>query len=359
MERTSWTDPSLGTATLVRIDDRDKWQRIISQFQDSNYRQGWAYGLESADRHNARIERMAVRSGTELVGAAMVRLKKIPFVKTGMAYVGAGPITRRGREDDLTSLRICLSALRREYMDLRGYTLRILPPLHPAGGYDAVTECFRSSGFDPSPWPPPFRTILVNINRPIEEIRKTLNQKWRNGLNNSEKRGIEIIRGNSLDLFQQFADIHDRFMDRKHISVDVGADFYRELRARNEGDEGYYICLAMVDGKPVSGQLVNLLGDTGVTILAATGDAGLKCKASNLLQWDAVVEARRRGLHWFDLGGIEPESQPGVYHFKCGLGGVETASPGPFQASPSGLLGSVTPTVERLYRWTRRYGLRA
>lgn len=355
LEQTPWPSPS--AASLVRIDHRDRWQHIVNGFGDHNYRQDWDYGRESASRYNARVEPMAVRLGTQIIGAAMVRLKKIPFIKAGIAYIGGGPLTRRGHDvsDDVASLQTCLTALRREYMDLRGYMLRILPPLHPAGGYDAITEAFRSSHFDTSAWPPPFRTILINISRPLADIRKTLAQKWRNGLNNAEKRGMLVKGGNDLELFEQFEQLFEQFMTRKGISVDVGADYYTGMRARGGDNKGYYVNIAYADGVPIAGQLVSLLGDTGVTLLAATSDVGLNCKASNLLQWDSIAEAHRRGMNWFDLGGIEPESQPGVYHFKRGLGGFEVANPGPFQASPRGMMGSVTPTVERLYRWSRRH----
>lgn len=343
------------TPTLIRIDTLQKWHQITQGFRDNNYRQGWGYGQGSAQRYNARIERMAVRNGNEIIGAAMVRLKSIPFLNTGIAYIGGGPLTRRGRDDDLASQRACLAAFQREYIQLRRHTLRILPPLHPAGAGDDVTANFRASGFAPSAWPPPFRTILVDIRRPIDAIRKTLAQKWRNGLNNSEKRGMVIRRGDSLELFRTFEGLFDRFLDRKRISVDVGADFYTEIRSRGAENECYYVNIAYADNLPVAGQLVSLLGDTGVTLLAATSETGLKYKASNLLQWDSVVEAHRRGMHWFDLGGIEPESQPGVYHFKQGLGGFEVSNPGPFQLEPPGVMRSVTATVERLYRWSRHH----
>ena len=36
------------------------------------------------------------------------------------------------------------------------------------------------------------------------------------------------------------------------------------------------------------------------------------------------------GYHWFDLGGINEESTPGITHFKRGLGGKEYALIGEF-----------------------------
>lgn len=338
----------------MQIKDRPHWERLTSEFLDYNYRQGWLYEVTSAESHNAQTEHVGIKVDSELIGLASVRLKNIPLFRTGIAYVGGGPLTRRNSPDDAASLEICLAALREEYLDRRGYTLRILPPLQPNGGFTATCECFRAADFNDSPWPPPYQTIVVNIDRPLADIRKTLAQKWRNCLNNAERQKMTVLCGSEPELFEKFEALFNQFTDRKQIALDQGADFYRQLRAKSETDEGYYVALAVVDGQPVAGHLSTMLGDTGVSLLAATGEAGLKCKAAYLLQWHVIAEAHKRGLRWYDLGGIDPQGIPGVYHFKSGLGGREVTCPGPYQAAPGGMMGTVTPAVEKLYRWTRR-----
>lgn len=341
--------------TLVHIHDAREWEQLASAFRDYNYRQTWSYGLTSAERYRADIERVAVKLGSEVVGLAAVRLKSIPLLRTGMAYVGGGPLTRRDGVDDVASLEVCLKALREEYLVRRGHTLRILPPLHPAGGYDAVCACFQACGFGESPWPPPYRTLIVDVTRPLPVIRKALAQKWRNCLNNGERQNLTVRSGSEPELFDQFHDLFEQFMDRKQISVELTADFFREVRGKAESDDGYVLSLATLsDGTPVAGHLASMLGDTGVYLQGATGEIGLKNKAAYVLQWHAIVTAQQRGMKWYELGGIDPETMPGVYHFKLGMSGTGLASPGPFQAAPTGMLGSVTPAVERLYRWTMR-----
>src|SRR5262245_25380653 len=86
--------------TLVRVDDAAHWSDLARAFLDHNYRQGWTYGLASAERYHADIERVAIKVGADIVGLAAVRLKNIPLMHTGMAHVGGGPLTRRGRPDD-------------------------------------------------------------------------------------------------------------------------------------------------------------------------------------------------------------------------------------------------------------------
>ena len=38
---------------------------------------------------------------------------------------------------------------------------------------------------------------------------------------------------------------------------------------------------------------------------------------------------------YYDLGGIDPDGNPGVYHFKKGLGGLHATMAGPFEMHPN------------------------
>ena len=49
----------------------------------------------------------------------------------------------------------------------------------------------------------------------------------------------------------------------------------------------------------------------------------MKAKGSYLLQWRMMQWLRERGCRWYDLGGVNPTRNPGVYHFKSGFGGAE------------------------------------
>ena len=55
-------------------------------------------------------------------------------------------------------------------------------------------------------------------------------------------------------------------------------------------------------------------------------------------------------MRWYDLGGIDPEENPGVYKFKRGLNGKEVRAAGPHELRPGGLDGFLTDKAEALYR---------
>lgn len=48
-----------------------------------------------------------------------------------------------------------------------------------------------------------------------------------------------------------------------------------------------------------------------------------------IVLWSIVRKAADAGMKWYDFGGIDPGSNPGVYRFKVGLGGVDVQAARP------------------------------
>ena len=72
------------------------------------------------------------------------------------------------------------------------------------------------------------------------------------------------------------------------------------------------------------------------------------------MHWRTIELLRERGIPWYDLGGIDPEANPGVTSFKLRTNGVDVTAAGPFELSPAGLRGRVTGWAERAYLRIRR-----
>ena len=104
------------------------------------------------------------------------------------------------------------------------------------------------------------------------------------------------------------------------------------------------------DGVPVAGHVSSALGQSKVFLFGASTPEGNRHKASYLLQWDALTAARSRGMKWYDLGGIDPAENEGVYRFKARMSGIDVTAPGPFELLPNGVRAWVTRAAERVYR---------
>ena len=86
------------------------------------------------------------------------------------------------------------------------------------------------------------------------------------------------------------------------------------------------------DGVPVAGLVASAMGDSAIYLLGATSDDGLNAKGAYLLQWTLIQWLKENGIRWYDLGGIDPEGNPGVYSFKRGLSGADVSQLTPLVA---------------------------
>lgn len=336
-------------SATVQLVDCETWRRLTAGFRDYNYRQVWEFGVACAARVGARSEHVAVHENGDLAGLADVRVKSLPVIGSGIAYINGGPLVRRGEACDTERLRAVLSALGAEYVDRRGLVLRIAPPPGPV----EHTAAFTASGYVPSDRLPAYRTILLPIDRPLEDVRGGLSQKWRNNLKRAEAETVEVRSALDAQACATFADLYDRFRDATHFDVALDARFYAQRQMELPPDERFHLSLAYANGELIAGHLCSILGDTAVVLLRAGTAAAREHRAAYLLQWYALGVAQQRGCRWYDLGGIDPEGNPGVYAFKAGLGGVDVTAPGPFECRPTRLAGAVVGAAERAYRGLR------
>lgn len=339
----------------VRRLDRPEWERLAPEFMDYNYRQTWAYGQAMAQRHGAEHRAVAIGRDAKVIGLASVRIKRVPLGLGGVAYVSAGPLVRRGADADTAALSSVLSALRDEFAGKHGLVVRLTPPAcHPSWA-EEINRRALDLGLMLTDRVEAERTLLVDLNRPLDAVRAGLASNWRNHLKQSERNRLVIRTGADAAIFDEFAAMHDRFVQRKGFAVELGAEFYLAVQRETAEFERFTVALAEHDGQVIAGHVISMLGDTSVNLLRASEPQAMKLKATYLLQWTAIELAHAHGAHWFDLGGIDPEGNPGVYEFKRGLKGVEVRSPGPFECAPSGSIGAgVTRSAENAYLLGRK-----
>ncbi len=336
--------------TLIEYSDRATWRKHAHLFGDYNYRQLWEYERACADRWGAKSEHVAITHNEEVLAMASVRLKRIPFLGTGVAYISGGPLVRKDTGQDSHRLATCLRRLRSEYVEKRGFVLRINAPTGSPDWVEAQNKAFVDAGYRQIPSAKTYRTFMLNIDQPLEAIRRQFSHQWRTNLNTAERMGTNIVTRQGTDLFADFLTLYHQLRERKQFAVDLDATFYATMQSCLSAEEQLYVSIAKVDDRSVAGQVSSMLGDTCVVLLTASNAEGLQHRASFLLQWHTILHARTQGLKWYDLGGIDPVGNPGVYRYKKGMGGADITAPGPFECVPAGMNRYIVAGSERLYR---------
>jgi lipid II:glycine glycyltransferase (peptidoglycan interpeptide bridge formation enzyme) len=111
------------------------------------------------------------------------------------------------------------------------------------------------------------------------------------------------------------------------------------------------VLLAHKEGQLCAGLIYSAIGDTAIYLFGATNRIALETSAAYLLQWEAVKRLKERGVRAYDLNGIDPALNPGVYQFKTRLAGPrgrEVTFVGQLQASGRSPISRFLLLLERI-----------
>ena len=169
----------------------------------------------------------------------------------------------------------------------------------------------------------PYGSARLSLEQPIEKIFQNLNGKWRNMLRKAQKMQLNIEQ-KDIDLtdFRKFVEYYKQMQVQKGfvgISENLlGSIFLQKGQSWkfNLFQSDYH----SISGKDFAGFLISVQhGDTATYVIGHTNQYGRKTNANYLMLWHSIIAAQKQGCRWFDLGGINKNSAPGVVHFKNGL----------------------------------------
>jgi hypothetical protein len=141
---------------------------------------------------------------------------------------------------------------------------------------------------------------------------------WRHNLKRSSRYGLRIEPWVNPDIDEMRALYHE-MEALKSLPVQHSKAELEQMFSLLAGRIVLYRCLD-ADGTLVALRAAALMGDTAMDLLAAAGSAARKIYASHATLWALLNDCNRRGLRFYDLSGVDPEGNKGVYDFKHGTG---------------------------------------
>jgi hypothetical protein len=262
-----------------------------------------------------------LRSGPEIVAAVQVRIARLKGTGLGAAYVRWGPLWRRRESaEERKVYRDALRALRNEYVCRRGLVLRIFPCLYGKSA-QGFAELLSEEGFAPVPNESGGSTLVADLSVPVEEVRRRMEQKWRNCLNQAERNNLAVVSGADETLFAAFIGLYRELLERKRFREPNDINDFRRVQLVLPPGWKMQVFLCGVNREYSAGAIFAAIGDTGIYLFGATNDRGMADKGSYLLQWRGLQWMKERGCTRYNLNGVNQAKNPGGYHFKAGLAG--------------------------------------
>ena len=343
-------DPRLPSSTFRSLAS-ESWTEVLDGFSDASVYQTHAH--DSVLWKGCRLEHALLARGDDLIAAAQVRLFELPLLKApGIAYVFHGPLWRReGRAEDPEVFEQMAGALYREYVLRRGKVLQVVPHLASDGA--DLGPLLARGGFRRLESPRPRRTFVLDLRPSLAELRAALRRSWRTNLNKSERRGLTLERGTDASLYGEFLALYDEMRGRKGFPESVDPYAFREVQERLPEKHKLQVWLARHEGVPVTGAVATVHGAHAIELFLANSDRALSVQSAFFTLWRQIEALKELGVTSLDLGGIDPDANPGGYRFKKGLSGRDVTFAGHFEAGESlasRLLLHIVRKAKPLYR---------
>lgn len=163
-------------------------------------------------------------------------------------------------------------------------------------------------------------SIEMDLNEPSEELMGRLSKNWKRNLKRSQKHDLRIQREFNPDASELRA-MYSEMEKLKGTGVLCTEEKLAELFKENHANILYLACRD-AENRLLGFRCSLVQGKAGVDYLSATTNEGRDARASFRIMWELLDQCREIGVTSYDMGGIDPIDNGGVYRFKKGLGGT-------------------------------------
>jgi peptidoglycan pentaglycine glycine transferase (the first glycine) len=305
-----------------RPGDRTEWDELVAAAPTGHVLQSWAWG-ELKGRFGWQAQRLAVGPV-----AAQVLYRRLPGGLGTIGYVPKGPMADLQQQGEMRAWLQILGPLARKR---RAICLKIEPDLEDN---PALAQQLDALGFRPSPQGiQPRRTVLVDLEDVPDQLLARMKQKTRYNIRLAGRKGVVIRSGDEGDLLA-FYQLMEMTASRDGFGIH-SQTYYEAAHRLFVPPQRGCLLLAEYEGRLLAGLMAMGLGQTACYMYGASSDEDRNLMPTYLLQWEAMLWARKQGYRRYDLWGVPDEDEAkleaqftdrndglwGVYRFKRGFGG--------------------------------------
>lgn len=314
--------------------DKHTWNKIIAGLPGAHILQTWEWGQVKKRFGWQTLPRVWHDHEGNVAAAALILTRVISLGRFStpwrVMYIPRGPLLTDWSDAELREE--VFSELRTLARKNNVIFIKIDPEVVIGRGESGVQDPaageiiadLKGAGWVFSPEQVQFRnTMIIELNRPLEELLAGMKQKTRYNVRLATRRGVQVRLGktNDLDLlFQMYAEtsLRDGFTIRnKNYYHVVWSEFIEAGMAEP--------LIAEVEGEEVAGVIIFRFAHRAWYLYGMSKRVHREKMPNYLLQWEAIKRAKEASYAVYDLWGapddfIEGDNLWGVYRFKQGLG---------------------------------------
>ena len=176
----------------------------------------------------------------------------------------------------------------------------------------------------------PKETFVLDIVKSEEQLLAGMKPKTRYNINLAKKKGVIIVKSQkskaeSQKYIDAFLNLTREMAARQGIAAHP-ENYYRKM-LESFPEEMLQIYVAEYEGQIIAANLLLFYGQIATYLHGASSNVHRNVMAPFLLQWQAILDAKKRGCTRYDFGGIQTAATDhkkhsdlsGVTNFKTGF----------------------------------------
>ena len=307
---------------IEEINNKYEWEGFLAQCEEKSFLQSWNWG-EFIKTTGGGIWRVGIYENNELLAVCLVIKRKAKrgtylLVEHGVVVKSQ---TSNGKHQIIKEL---LSYLKNLAKQEKASFIRVCPIWKKT---ETNEKIFRNLGFRNAPMHEhPEISLVLALDKPEEELlmkmRKTTRYLIRQALKN---RDIEIIKSQELKDVDIFNNLYQKTVERHRFSP-FSLEYLKNEFLTFINDNQILIFLGKYRDEVIARAMIIFWQDRAFYHQGASSRKYAKIPANYLLQWEALKEAKKRGIKYYSFWGIAPENKAnhpwrGLTSFKKGFGG--------------------------------------
>jgi peptidoglycan pentaglycine glycine transferase (the first glycine) len=340
------------------INDNKTWENFIFKQNFTSPFQSWSWGEFEKSMGNT-FERIGMFQEGKLVG--VLPIKKVYAKRGNYLHLRHGPVFKY---EDQTLWSEFLHYIKEKARNEKFSFIRISPLIPKESliaASNVITSFKESSMHDVDAE----ITWVLGVTPPADTLLKNMRKNTRYAIRRASRDGVKVLKTQDVHYLPHFWKIYQDTVQRQQwtaYSYEYIKTEFKILKKENRID----LFLARYKDIFIAGSLIIYFGNQAIYHHSGTLTKYAKIPASYAIQWQAIQEAKKRGLSWYNFWGISPlegennlkprSGHPweGLTFFKMGFGGKkrEFIHAKDIVVSPKYY---ITHFFERWEKWRRGY----
>lgn len=291
------------------------WDRFLDSTSPQSFFCSWQWG-EVEKRMGHTLYRLGWYTKGELTAIAQICILRAK--RGSILSLRHGPVVR-GND---TSLYNMVLADMKELAHAESCDCIRMSPLETGGEFGNFA--FKHGAFEyPIHGMDAQRCVILSLSQTDDQLLSGMRKSTRYDLKKAKKMGVTVSREQDDAALTTFLTLYEKTALRHnfvpHNGIEAEFSIFRQEKSAD-------IFLAKYEESTIAGALIVYEGKQGIYRHGASIPGPIPAAA--LLQWEAILRTKERGLPEYNFWGVSPEHQHihpwyGLSKFKRGFGGVE------------------------------------